>query len=85
MVKPSNETIDFSTWPVAEQQLAFDELSLLLGITPTVDITTLTDAELVAYIDLAVDEVAGRPGTVVKPYDEYVLGTAHVFRETGFA
>ena len=82
MVKPSNETIDFSTWPVAEQQQAYDELSLLLGITPTVDITTLTDAELAAYINTAVDEVAVRPSTVPKAYTQYTLAGTTLFRET---
>lgn len=77
-----NENLDPSLWTTAEQQAMYDALVVLLGISPTVDLTVMTDAELAAHINTAVDEVATRPSTVPKAYTQYTLAGTTLFRET---
>jgi hypothetical protein len=72
MVVASNEEIDFSRWPEAEQLLAFEELKVLLN-KQDFNPDSMSDEELSSALHLLIDEIKTR--------DNVVAGTAIKFNQ----
>jgi len=80
MVKPSNENIDFSTWPTVEQEQAYSELEVLLAKPPGFNPPTMTDQQLTDALAAIVAEMATRPGGTSQPATVTTFGQDTIFK-----
>lgn len=75
------EKIDFVLWPKEIQQEGYDELVVLLGITPSSDYPSMTDEELTASLAALIVEIKTRPGVSIIACESILFGTSNIISE----
>ena len=75
------EKIDFFLWPKEIQQEGYDELAVLLGITPSPDYPAMTDAELTQALSDVVAVIKTRSTATITPCESILFGPNTIITE----